>query len=179
MTLTPLLESERLLFKPLSLAHLSEEYVSWLNDKEVNKYLESGGDYTLEKLKCYLEAVEKKEILFWAIHIKESDKHIGNIKIDPIIKKHGVGEYGILMGDKNEWGKGYAKEASLKIIDYCFNTINIRKITLGVVEEHNQAVQLYFKLGFSVEGKYIKQGLYNGHYCDTLRMALFNPNFRY
>ena len=39
------------------------------------------------------------------IHLKENCKHIGNIKIDPINKKHGTGEYGIMMGDKDEWGK--------------------------------------------------------------------------
>ena len=95
---------------------------------------------------------------FLAIHIKESGKHIGNIKIDPINSKHAYGEYGILMGDKGEWGKGYAFEASKTIIDFSFNTLALRKINLGVVSENFGALHLYKKLGF------IEDGVYKNHY---------------
>jgi RimJ/RimL family protein N-acetyltransferase len=150
-----------------------------MNDAEVNQFLESGGNYTIEQLEAYLKSVvEKENMFFWAIHIKENDEHIGNIKIDPINKKHGHGEYGILMGAKEYWGKGYAKEASLTIIDYCFNETGLRKMTLGVVEKNIAAVELYKKLGFEVEGVYKKHGIYNGEYCDIFRMALFNPSFK-
>jgi ribosomal-protein-alanine N-acetyltransferase len=81
------------------------------------------------------------------------------------------------MGDKKEWGKGYAKEASKTIVDYCFGPAGIRKITLGVVEDNVNAVKLYEKLGFAVEGRYRKHGFYAGKFCNVLRMALFNPEF--
>ena len=35
------LESERLIFKRLSINHLSTEYLSWLNDPKVNVFLET------------------------------------------------------------------------------------------------------------------------------------------
>jgi [ribosomal protein S5]-alanine N-acetyltransferase len=173
------IETNRLLLKPLSLEHLTQDYVDWLNDIEVNQYLETGGNYTLDMLKDYLTDVVKKDIYFWAIHIKNSGLHIGNIKIDPVNLKHGTAEYGIMMGRKSEWKKGYAKEASLAIIDYCFEEIGIRKITLGVVASHINAAMLYYKIGFGLEGTLKKQGIYNNIYCDALRMAIFNPNFHY
>ncbi len=169
------LESERLLFKPLDTSYNNDVYLNWLNDEEVNRYLEIFEFYTEHRLKEFLENVENNShLLFWAIHIKSGNKHIGNIKIDPINRYHGYGEYGIMMGDKNEWGKGYAKEASKRVIDYCFETENLRKITLGVVEENVGAVNLYKKLGFEIEGVYKKHGFYNNHYCNLLRMAFFN-----
>ncbi len=174
----PQLESDRLSFKPLSLVHCTDTYVGWLNNPAVYQYLETGGNYSLTDLRAYLTSVESRpEMLFWAIHLKANDRHIGNIKIDPVNKRHGLGEYGILMGDQNEWGKGYAKEASSCIIDYCFEKINLRKITLGVVEKNVVALELYKSLGFEVEGVYKKHGLYNKEYLDIVRMALFNPNF--
>ncbi len=172
----PVLHSARLVFKPLSVAHLSEQYVAWMNDKEVIRYLESGGDYTLDKLRSFLQDVEKKEILFWAIHLKDSDKHIGNIKVDPLSLKNGLGEYGIMMGDREEWGKGYAREASGRIVRFCFDEIGLRKITLGVVENNEQAVKLYKNMGFEIEGVYRKHGFYEGTLCNVLRMALFNAS---
>jgi [ribosomal protein S5]-alanine N-acetyltransferase len=173
----PQLESQRLICKRLSLKHCTEEYVSWLNNPEVNKYLETPGGQTLGTLREYLSSVEDNpNILFWAIHLRHNSEHIGNIKIDPINSKHSLGEYGILMGDTREWGKGYAKEASRLVIDYCFNSINLRKITLGVVEKHVAAINLYKSLGFKVEGRYERHWLHEGKYLDILRMALFNPN---
>ena len=172
----PIIENKRLILKPLTLEHLSQEYVEWLNDIEVYKYLETGGNYTLDMLKEYLIDVEKKDIYFWGIHLKENSLHIGNIKIDPVNSRHGIAEYGIMMGRKSEWRKGYAKEASLSILNYCFNELRIRKITLGVVKDNTSALNLYKRIGFEIEGIYKKHGFYLDKFCDVARMALFNPN---
>ena len=176
MSLDKVLESERLVYRPLDLSYCTENYLQWLNDEEVNRYLEIFEPYTMDQLRQYLEGVQNnKNLLFWAIHVKKNNNHIGNIKIDPVNRYHGYGEYGILMGDKSEWGKGYAKEASCAIMDYCFTVEKLRKINLGVVEENTAAVMLYKKLGFETEGVYKNHGLYNGHYCNLLRMSKFNP----
>jgi ribosomal-protein-alanine N-acetyltransferase len=176
---SPILETDRLVLKALDTSFTTDTYVTWMNDPEIIKFLESGGDYTLEKLSNYLKTVEQQEILFWAIITKESEKHIGNIKIDPINKKHSLGEYGILMGDKSEWGKGYAREASQAVIDYCFSeSVNLHKITLGLVEDNLSALKLYNRLGFIQEGKYIKHANYRGQWYNVIRMAVFNPNWR-
>jgi ribosomal-protein-alanine N-acetyltransferase len=168
------LESERLFYVPLSLQHLSIEYVNWLKDDKTNMYLETRGDYTLEKLDYFLKEQEKKEILFWAIHLKDSKKHIGNIKIDPIDSKNNSGEYGILIGEKAEWGKGYAKEASNTVIEYCFNNLKLSQITLGVVSKNHSAFHLYKGLGFSIESIIIDYGVYQNEMCNSLRMVKKN-----
>lgn len=175
---TPVLQSERLRLTPLSLEHLSDDYVNWMNDSEINAFLESGGDYTIKKLKEFLSQVERNSILFWAIHIKDNNKHIGNIKIDPLNVKHKYGEYGIMMGDRHEWGKGYANEASQLVISYCFtDPLNFRKINLGVYSKNISAINLYKKLGFVEEGRYIKHVITKTGFDDIIRMAIFNPSY--
>lgn len=171
----PELKTDRLLLQPLTSAFLSEEYVSWLNDPLVNQYLETPSDYTLEDLQAYLTVVDKQDILFWAIVHQNDNKHIGNIKIDPVHPRDKRGEYGILMGNTEYWGKGYAKEASEAVIHYCFDELHLRKITLGVVENNITAVQLYYKIGFETEGIFRSHSRYNNDWCNVLRMARFNP----
>jgi len=122
------------------------------NDEEVNRFLDTGDNYTKEMLIDHLKNVAELDIYYWAIHIKINGLHIGNIKIDPIYQRHGLAEYSIMMGRKTEWGKGYAKEASTKIIDFRFKELKIRKLTLGVVADHKSAVNLYKGLAFQVEG---------------------------
>lgn len=173
------LESERLYLKPVSASHCTEEYVSWLNDKEVTAFLESGlFPYSLVQLEDYIKQIESSNALFLAIHIKSNNKHIGNIKIENINSIHQRAEYGIMMGDKNEWQKGYAKEASQCIINYCFERLNLRKITLGVVKDNDNAFALYKKIGFEVEGELKKHSFHQGKFSDVIRMAVFNPYYQ-
>ncbi len=170
----PTLVTERLKLEPLSIKYCSSKYVNWLNDPEIYKYLDNGGNYTYNSLFEYLTKYTEKPVFFWAIIIKEDNTHIGNIKVDPINIKNQIGEYGILMGDKNKWGQGYAKEATKVVIDYCFKVLGLRKITLGVIKDNIAAVKLYQNLGFETEGIYRMHGLYDERFCDALRMALFN-----
>ena len=186
------LESERLKFRRVSLEHLTKDYVSWLNDPIVNIFLDTKVTYTLDLLKSYLDELNNNEVYFWAIHLKETNKHIGNIKIDlkPTLsesEKHisykelthsNNAEYGILMGDKLSWGKGYAKEATIQIIKYCFEELKLSEIILGVIEDHIKAVELYKNIGFVVDGVIKDIGTYNNKLSNGLRMSLNVKNFK-
>ena len=169
----PVLENNRLILKPLNKTYVSNDYVNWMNDPNVIKYLSSGGDYTLQKLSEFLEDVEENPKYFWAIILKESNRHIGNIKIDPINYKKQYGVYGIMIGDKNYWGMGIAREASLLVIDFCFNKLNLKNISLVFNKANVSALKLYEKIGFiqevnSYENKNKKQ-----EFDNNIRMNIF------
>ena len=98
-----LIKTDRLCLKPLDTSFCNSEYLKWLNDNDVLRYLETQKGTTLKELHQYLENIEKNKIYSWAIIINETKRHIGNIKIDPIDFKNGFAEYGIMIGDKNSW----------------------------------------------------------------------------
>ena len=171
------LESERLVLYPMDESFISKNYLSWLNDNEVNRYLETRGSYDEKKLIKFIKVSIKKKICFWAITEKKNGTHIGNIKIDQIDFYHSRGEYGVLIGDKNSWGRGYAREASTIVIEFCFKILRLRKITLGVVESNKKALKLYKKLGFKVEGVFVDHGYYQNKLRNIYKMAIFNKSF--
>lgn len=169
----PTLETERLILQPLNKYFLSKDYVNWMNDKEVNRFLESGGNYTLEKLNDYLEEVESNPKYFWAIILKETNTHIGNIKIDPIDYIGLFGEYGIMIGDRTAWGKGIGYEASTSVIDFCFNVLCLEKINLGLHSSNEKALRLYEKLGFKrIHNNSLEKG--KDKFQDCFRMSVLN-----
>ena len=169
----PVLQTDRLILTPLNKTYISKEYVDWMNDPEVNKYMSSGGDYTIQKLSEYLDDVEKKPKYFWAIILKESNKHIGNIKIDPINYKEQHGVYGIMIGDKNYWGMGIAREASLLVIDFCFNKLNLKRISLIFNRSNKSALKLYEKIGFCQEVNFNEGNNFKEEFEDNIRMNIF------
>ena len=172
------LETKRLILQPLGLDFLSKTYLDWMQDTQVVIHMESGGaDYTFEMLEDYLTQIEKNKIFSWAITLKKTNQHIGNIKIDPIDYKNLYGEYGIMIGDRTTWGKGYAKEASIEVIKFCFQELSLRKINLGVISKNTKALSLYKSLGFTEEGRLKRHVLHHDTYTDMVRMAMFNDYY--
>lgn len=171
------ISTERLSLKPLNRSYLSDKYLSWINDEEVVKFLETQKGSSITDLEKFLLNIENNEIFAWAIEIKNSNQHIGNIKIDPIDYKNGFCEYGILMGEKAQWGKGFAKEASIGVINFCFEKLKLRKVNLGVLIENKRAIKLYNSLGFIKEGLFKKHKVFENGFCDEMRMTIFKKTF--
>lgn len=175
--LNPFLETDHLYLEKLSHKHCGEYYINWLHDPDVNVFLETGHIPTdLKQLENFIDSINPNEI-FLALVTKNTKKHIGNIRIHSFNTKHGTAEYGIMLGDKENWGKGYAKEATISLIDHCFKKLNIRKITLGVVEDNTSALKMYEKIGFGIEGILKKHAFYDGKYMNIVRMAIFQKDW--
>lgn len=139
---------EHIELRILTEADASEEYAAWLNDPMVNQYLETR-HVSLKELKTYIrEKAEKPDALFFGIFWRENNRHIGNLKLEPIDCEKGEAAIGILIGDKASWGKGVATEATNLAAEYAFSTLKLRALTLGVIPENTAAIRVYEKCGF-------------------------------
>lgn len=172
------LNSETIYLRPLKLSDVNVAYLSWLHDTEVMQGIATSG-YTLDNLKTYVEErLSNMDTAFFAICCKETDEHIGNVKIDFHDKQANVSELGLLIGNKNYWGKGVGRQACTLAINYGFNVMNLRKIYLAVYENNLNAKKLYEKLGFQLEGTLRKHVMANGHLCDKYLMGIFKNEFK-
>ncbi len=148
-----LIETNRFLLRKLTLGDVTERYLNWLRNQDSQKWIfTANSTLNIEDLKAYvLKRIEKEDILFLGIYQKESNLHIGNIKFEPIIKKEGRAELGILIGDPNFRGKKVFGEvlegASLVLKQY----YNINQITLGVSRQNQAAFKAYLNAGFIEE----------------------------
>ena len=109
----------KIILKPVSLLDVTDEYVSWLNDKEVSHFLATiKQPYTKKMLFDYITAVvnDSSNCMFMIID-KVSGKSIGTIKLSNIDKINGVCNLGIMIGNKNYWGGGLGKEALRLVIE--------------------------------------------------------------
>ena len=150
----------------------SQEYCNWLNDPEVNKFLETKKT-TIEELKQYIkEKRENPDCLFLGIFLKDTNKHIGNIKLEPVDFENKKATLGILIGDKNYWGRGICTEAVKLLVDYVFENLNLEKVDLGVISENKAAINCYLKAGFRIKKIEQRAIKYDNRFYDKVIMDI-------
>ena len=92
--------------------------------------------------------------------IEADGVYIGNIYLTDI--RNGIGEYHIFIGNRDYWGRGIAREASLQIIAYGRDQLGLSVIRLGVHKDNKAALALYELLDFTFieqDGEFIRMEL--------------------
>jgi len=175
--LTPFVRGERIYLREVLQSDVNENYHRWMNDPEVTRYLETRFyPNTKEILKKYVQAkVADRDNVFLAIVLKENHRHIGNIKLGPINWVHRSADIGIIIGEKDCWGEGYACEAISLIVDYAFKKLNLNKLGAGCYNSNKASLQIFQKNGFEIEGVRKQHVFCDGKYEDYILLGLTNP----
>lgn len=179
MILTKLLETQRLILRMMSSADASEEYLSWMQDSEVNKYLESrfAVPQRTQDLISFIESVNgSPDSLLLGIFLREDGRHIGNIKIGPVVTRHARSEIGYLIGDRASWGKGYAAEAIREICRFGFDNLGLIKISAGVYEDNIGSAKTLSKAGFVLEATISSNIILEGRRINSKLFGLFKTH---
>src|SRR5262249_15636771 len=90
--------------------------------------------------------------VFFAIVLKEMERHVGNIKLASINRTHGTAEVGLMIGEKDCWNKGYAMEAIRLVTAYAFDVLGLHKLTAGCYDVNPASARAFLKAGWVREG---------------------------
>ena len=157
----------------VSFVRMDEEFVDFyienMNNPEIYQYISTypARIYTREAEIEWLK--ENKHLFQFTIIEKETNMPIANAGYHEI--KDETGELGIWITPTAQ-DKHYGREILNRLIEYGYQELNLRKITLKVHENNKRAVHLYQKLGFYKNGrpKEIKDGI--GNPTRSLHMTL-------
>ncbi len=153
----------------------------WLNDPEVT-----------DGLSVYLPLSTSDEEK-WFEKVTQADEHekplsieakngedwilIGNIGIFNLEWPNRAAEFGIFIGDRSMWNKGYGTEAVRLILQHGFDTLNLNRIYLRVYSTNLRAKRSYEKAGFVLEGT-MRQAIYrHGKYADIHIMSILRSEW--
>ena len=126
-------------------------YLNWLRDVESNSFIISArADYGLAELVEFIESTNLDvNALLFGIFLREDQKFIGTLKVQPIDFLEGTSWLGIMIGSPEFRGHGYGREALLEVMEFLLNSLKLREIFLGVDLKNIDAISLYRNLGFS------------------------------
>jgi RimJ/RimL family protein N-acetyltransferase len=152
---------------------INQQYIGWLNDKDVVKYSNQKFiKHTEESCITFFESFKNSQSLFLAIEDKLSKVMIGTLTIH-CNPHHHAADVGVLLGNKEYWGKGYAKQAWCAIIDLLCNVIMIRKVTAGTLACNLAMIGLMKASQMKLDGKRSAQELVDGQPVDIVYYARF------
>ena len=163
------------------------QFVRWLNDPEVRRYLSVNMPISLANEEQWFENTLKlpaSEQPF-AIEIRNSSpknetdawQMIGNCSFMDINQIAHSAEVGLFIGDKTCWNKGYGTEVMRVLLHFGFEALNLNRIFLRVDEANKGGIRAYQKAGFIQEGC-LRQAVYrDGQYDNLLIMSVLRSEW--
>lgn len=123
--------------------------LKWLTDQEVMKFM---GFYS--KVKNFQSENEAKdfckklkEAIFFGIYC--DDKLIGQTTLSEI--NDDSCKYGILIGEKEYWGRGIGTKVTKMMINYAFKEMGVKQVVLETAAKNIAGQKAYEKAGFHID----------------------------
>lgn len=146
----PVLTTERLTLKQLSVDD-QQNIFSLRSDAAINKYLDREPCKTTEDAINFInrvnENIKKNNSLYWAITLTATNTFAGTICLFCFSDENEKCEIGYELLT-NFQKQGIMQEAVKKVIDYAFNTIEVKKIEAFFHTDNQESVKLLEKFSF-------------------------------
>ncbi len=153
---------------------ITDRYVAWLNDPEVNAYSRRKGlRITAEDAGRYLSSLRADEHV---LAILREGEHVGNVKFGPIDWQNACADISILVGERRAWGQGIGTEAVYLVSRHLLKTLGLNRVH---ADSFNPAfLGLVGKLGWRVEGVLRERVRLDGRFVDDTVVSLLAREFR-
>jgi ribosomal-protein-alanine N-acetyltransferase len=169
------LKTKRFALRSLDGSHASERYVSWLNDPEVNRFLEvRHKNQTLDDVRRFIAGHDN--INRFLVGIFDGDLHVGNFGIQ-LRRPHALAVLGTMIGDQDYWGQRVVLEARGRILDFLFDELPVEKVSGGCYQTHGTAIFNYKRQGWLVDGVRKADRIDNGTRVDVIHFAMFREDW--
>jgi RimJ/RimL family protein N-acetyltransferase len=176
---TPIIRAERIYLRPAERSDLPI-FIRWLNDAEVTRQLavRSPISGAMEE-KWFEKVVETQgtDHYHFVICLIDGERPIGATDLRDLDLENGHAGFGIVIGEKAEWNKGYGTEALQAICDFGFGQLRLERIWLEVYEPNKAGHRAYQKAGFSEEGTFRHAHFLDGQHLDAVVMSLLRDEW--
>lgn len=169
----PMFETKRLLIRPFSLKDY-DEYIKWYSGDVVHfmeglHYIKPGDIDAFKRL--YLKNApllyKKKIAAIWCVADK-IDKTIGKIEVCKYDFSAETAQIHYCLS-REERGKGIMTEAIQKVLDWCFNILDVNRIYTFVNETNINSAKVLNRCGFFLEGV-MREGSANKYTIDGIKI---------
>ena len=155
-------------------------FSAWYEDAGFSRLLDAvpAAPKSEEQWGKWLEKTEKdKDSFIFAIRLTEGNDLVGYLELDGILWNHRNCWLGIGLGQRENWGKGYGREAMELALKFAFHELNLHRVQLSVFSYNQRANTLYQKLGFTREGVFREHLERDGQRFDMYLFGLLRSEW--
>lgn len=177
-----MLRGKLVLLRPVQKADITY-FLEWFNDPEVIQYLGMYLPMTEMAEQKFIEDLGTSRATTDAFFVieaieGETSRPIGSTGLHRINNKDHNAIFGIAIGDKEYWSKGFGTEAAKLLIKYGFDQLNLHRISSSAWSFNDRSIRMHIKLGFSEEGRRREIVYKNGDYCDEVTFGLLRKEWQ-
>lgn len=168
----PIIRTEHLVLRDIRIEDISDDYILWLNDFDIIKYLEIRFvEQTRQKVEEYIQS-KLDDIVHsnhFGVYDQKGKRLIGTVTLPNINIYHKFADISFVIGLPDAQRKGYATEAMQAVIKYVFKYCKLEKLWAGYYESNVGSSKVLNKCGFKVEGRIEKKLIdYTGQRVDHI-----------
>ena len=170
-----ILETSRLRLRRFKYSDIDSVY-KYGSDRRVLKYLDWVGVKTKQQALDSIENYYLNSLGAYAITLKDSDLCIGaiDIRIDQVNDK---ASFGYLL-DYDYWNLGYMQEVLMRILEYCFEDLNVNRVEAIHYKSNPASGRVMAKCGMQLEGIGIQELKIKGIYQDVIYYGITQKMWR-
>ena len=177
----PIIKTKRLILRDIEIRDITSEYIGWLNNPGVNRYLEirfipQTKEKIIEYVQSALEDIRNK--MHFGTYDKDGERLVGTVTLPSINWNHYFANISFVIGHPEASGKGYATEAVHGVIYYVFRQCKIVKLFGGYYQGNEKSANVFKKNGFQIEGRFKKKVInYKNLRVDGIAEGLLSEDF--
>ena len=171
-----MIQGKTIILRPVERTDL-ERLVTWRNNPSISKHFFNVFPLSLAGQESWFEdLLEREDKQLFIIATKEQVP-VGTVGLDNIDYKNQRAEFGGLLIEPAHQEKGFALDATMALLQFAFDDLNLNRIYLHVFNWNEPAIKLYLGCGFQKEGL-LRQSVYkDGGFQDVLLMAILRDEF--
>lgn len=155
-------------------------FTSWYEDAGFSRLLDAvpAAPKSKEQWEKWLEETEEdKDSYIFAIRLNQGNDLVGYLELDGILWNQRNCWMGIGLGQRENWGKGFGREAMELALKFAFHELNLHRVQLSVFSYNQRATTLYQKLGFTREGVFREFLERDGQRFDMILFGLLRSEW--
>ena len=147
---------ERVVLRCVTESDCHEHYLGWLEDPEVNRYLETRHTrQSLDTIRQFVvEMFHSEANHLFAILDAEDGLHVGNIKVGPVNGHHRFADVSYFIGERSRWGRGLASDAIRVVTRFGFERLELHRLQAGVYASNQGSSRALERAGYQLEGTF-------------------------
>lgn len=158
---------------------IQEQLLCWRNASEIRHAMIHQKIISLEEHKQWLKNVLHVESNYQIRVCFLEESPFGVIYLDDIDIANRSACWGLYIGEKRFQGKGLGKLMVRSVLNWGFLELDLDRLYTSVLADNTNALSLYLKEGFSIEGNWRSHVLSeDGHRIDLIWIGMLSSSWR-